>query len=152
MMQVDQSSEFEGEQYFSPKKALKESPDEMLKKMIAQVRPWLDKIDKIREVLGTANEVPISLPTIVVIGDQSSGKSSVLESISGVNLPKGGGCVTKCPLIMQLRTTEGEEYADIRTANEPMGEETKIDDLSAVADHIKTKTDDLTIGMCKISS
>ena len=124
----------------------------MLKKMIASVRPWLDKIDKIREVLGTANEVPISLPTIVVIGDQSSGKSSVLESVSGINLPKGGGCVTKCPLIMQLRTTEGEEYADIRTANEQMGEETKIEDLSTVAEYIKAKTDDLTIGMCKISS
>ena len=53
---------------------------------------------------------------------------------------------------MQLRTTEGEEYADIRTANEPMGEETKIDDLSMVTEYIKNKTDDLTIGMCKISS
>ena len=79
--------------------------DDYLRQMIASVRPWLDKIDKIREVLGTGHELPISLPTIVVIGDQSSGKSSVLESISGVNLPKGGGCVTKCPLIMQLRTT-----------------------------------------------
>ena len=148
-MQAIISSVFEGEQ--TPKRS-KQNPDDMLKNMIAQVRPWLDKIDKIREVLGQANEVPISLPTIVVIGDQSSGKSSVLESISGINLPKGGGCVTKCPLIMQLRTTEGEEYADIRTANEPMGEETKIDDLSMVAEYIKNKTDDLTIGMCKISS
>ena len=148
-MQAIISSVFESEQ--TPKRN-KQNPDDMLKNMIAQVRPWLDKIDKIREVLGQANEVPISLPTIVVIGDQSSGKSSVLESISGINLPKGGGCVTKCPLIMQLRATEGEEYADIRTANEPMGEETKIDDLSMVAEHIKNKTDDLTIGMCKISS
>ena len=148
-MQAIISSVFESEQ--TPKRN-KQNPDDMLKDMIAQVRPWLDKIDKIREVLGQANEVPISLPTIVVIGDQSSGKSSVLESISGINLPKGGGCVTKCPLIMQLRATEGEEYADIRTANEPMGEETKIDDLSMVAEHIKNKTDDLTIGMCKISS
>ena len=119
---------------------------------MAQVRPWLDKVDKIREVLGNENDVDISLPTIVVIGDQSSGKSSVLESISGVNLPKGGGCVTKCPLIMQLRTSQGEEYADIRTANEQLGEETKIDDLSTIADHIKRKSDELTSGVCKISA
>ena len=65
-MQAIISSVFEGEQ--TPKRS-KQNPDDMLKNMIAQVRPWLDKIDKIREVLGQANEVPISLPTIVVIGD-----------------------------------------------------------------------------------
>ncbi|GAA6067973.1 interferon-induced GTP-binding protein Mx1-like, partial [Tachysurus ichikawai] len=31
------------------------------------------------------------LPAIVVIGDQSSGKSSVLEALSGVALPRGTG-------------------------------------------------------------
>ena len=112
----------------------------------------LDKVDRIREVLGPDNDIQVSLPTIVVIGDQSSGKSSVLETISGINLPKGAGCVTKCPLIMQLRSTKGEEFADIRTAKQNEGEEEIIDDLSKVADHIRAKSEDLTKDKSKIVS
>lgn len=44
------------------------------------IRPKLDVIDKVRPYLADQN---IDLPAIVVIGDQSSGKSSLLESISG---------------------------------------------------------------------
>lgn len=49
------------------------------------------------------------LPTIVVIGGQSSGKSSVLEAVVGRDfLPRGTGIVTRRPLILQLvRTPEG---------------------------------------------
>lgn len=43
------------------------------------------------------------LPSIVVIGSQSSGKSSVLESVVGTDfLPRGTGIVTKRPLVLQL--------------------------------------------------
>lgn len=45
----------------------------------------------------------IQLPAIAVVGDQSSGKSSVLESLSGVALPRGGNLVTRCPLELALR-------------------------------------------------
>lgn len=46
----------------------------------------------------------IELPQIVVIGAQSAGKSSVLESIVGRDfLPRGSGIVTRCPLVLQLR-------------------------------------------------
>ena len=44
------------------------------------IRPKLDVIDKVRPYLADQN---IDLPAIVVVGDQSSGKSSLLESISG---------------------------------------------------------------------
>ena len=120
-----------------------EPQDDYMKEMAAQMRPWLDKIDKVREVLGQGNQVDIELPTIVVIGDQSSGKSSVLESISKVELPKGAGCVTKCPLIMQLRNTDGREYADIRTSKQPIEEATEID-MSKIHEYIKTKSNELT--------
>lgn len=36
-------------------------------------------------------------------GDQSSGKSSVLEALSGVHLPRGVGLVTRCPIQLNLR-------------------------------------------------
>ena len=46
----------------------------------------------------------IELPSLVVVGAQSSGKSSVLESIVGRDfLPRGSGIVTRCPLILSLR-------------------------------------------------
>ena len=53
-----------------------------------RVRPCIDLIDKLR-ALGIDQDVP--LPTIAVVGDQSAGKSSVLEAISGVQLPRGTG-------------------------------------------------------------
>ena len=48
-------------------------------------------------------EEGIQLPTIVVVGDQSSGKSSVLESLARISLPRGQGICTRVPLIMRLQ-------------------------------------------------
>ena len=45
----------------------------------------------------------IDIPTLAVIGNQSSGKSSVLERLSHCPLPRGDGMVTKNPLVMSLR-------------------------------------------------
>lgn len=55
-----------------------------------------------------------ALPSIAVVGGQSSGKSSVLESIVGKDfLPRGSGIVTRRPLVLQLhRLDEGREYAE----------------------------------------
>ncbi|XP_009603558.1 phragmoplastin DRP1E-like [Nicotiana tomentosiformis] len=55
------------------------------------------------------------LPSVAVVGGQSSGKSSVLESIVGRDfLPRGSGIVTRRPLVLQLhKTDEGQqEYAE----------------------------------------
>ncbi|XP_072825538.1 interferon-induced GTP-binding protein Mx2-like [Vicugna pacos] len=65
-----------------------------------KVRPCIDLVDSLR-ALGV--EQDLALPAIAVIGDQSSGKSSVLEALSGVALPRGSGIVTRCPLVLQLK-------------------------------------------------
>ncbi|XP_019214275.1 interferon-induced GTP-binding protein Mx-like isoform X2 [Oreochromis niloticus] len=73
-----------------------------------KVRPLIDLIDSLRS-LGV--EKDLALPAIAVIGDQSSGKSSVLEALSGVALPRGGGIVTRCPLELKMtRKKEGEAW------------------------------------------
>uniref|UniRef100_A0A673SMI2 Interferon-induced GTP-binding protein Mx1 n=1 Tax=Suricata suricatta TaxID=37032 RepID=A0A673SMI2_SURSU len=73
-----------------------------------KVRPCIDLIDSLR-ALGV--EQDLALPAIAVIGDQSSGKSSVLEALSGVALPRGSGIVTRCPLVLKLkRLVSGEAW------------------------------------------
>lgn len=53
------------------------------------------------------------LPTIVVVGGQSSGKSSVLEAVVGRDfLPRGTGIVTRRPLVLQLVKLEDPNATD----------------------------------------
>ncbi|KAJ6107240.1 Vacuolar protein sorting-associated protein 1 [Penicillium sp. IBT 18751x] len=61
-------------------------------------------VNKLQDVFSTVGvHNPIDLPQIVVVGSQSSGKSSVLENIVGRDfLPRGSGIVTRRPLILQL--------------------------------------------------
>ncbi|XP_028968136.1 dynamin-1-like protein isoform X2 [Galendromus occidentalis] len=60
-------------------------------------------INKLQDVFNTIGTDAIQLPQIVVVGAQSSGKSSVLEAIVGKDfLPRGSGIVTRRPLVLQL--------------------------------------------------
>ncbi|XP_072369301.1 interferon-induced GTP-binding protein Mx3-like isoform X2 [Scyliorhinus torazame] len=71
----------------------------------SKVRPCIDLIDSLR---AHGVEKDLGLPAIAVIGDQSSGKSSVLEALSGVSLPRGSGIVTRCPLELKLKKVKKE--------------------------------------------
>ncbi|KAL8543631.1 hypothetical protein ACS0TY_004268 [Phlomoides rotata] len=66
-----------------------------------RIRPLLNAVDRLRHL--KIMQEGIQLPTIVVVGDQSSGKSSVLESLAGISLPRGQGICTRVPLIMRLQ-------------------------------------------------
>lgn len=58
----------------------------------------LDTINRMRTRLGLLGDATaIQLPQCVIAGDQSSGKSSLLEAYSGVLLPFGSGTQTRCP-------------------------------------------------------
>jgi replication fork clamp-binding protein CrfC len=60
-------------------------------------------VNKLQDVFNTVGSQLIDLPQIAVVGSQSSGKSSVLESFVGRDfLPRGSGIVTRRPLILQL--------------------------------------------------
>lgn len=59
-------------------------------------------------------EEDVDLPQIIVVGDQSSGKSSVLEAISGAPLPRSDGLTTRCAIQFTLRQ-QSEWRAEVRT-------------------------------------
>nr|XP_043891561.1 dynamin-1-like protein isoform X2 [Solea senegalensis] len=81
-------------------------------------------INKLQDVFNTVGADIIQLPQIVVVGTQSSGKSSVLESLVGRDiLPRGTGIVTRRPLILQLVHIELEDRRKTSEENGIDGEE-----------------------------
>ena len=65
-------------------------------------------------VLGEININLIELiPFVVVVGDQSSGKSSLLSALIGFKLPTGVGTCSKCPIEVRFRRGS-EEKAKLR--------------------------------------
>uniref|UniRef100_A0A671L3L1 Interferon-induced GTP-binding protein Mx3-like n=1 Tax=Sinocyclocheilus anshuiensis TaxID=1608454 RepID=A0A671L3L1_9TELE len=90
----------------------------------------------------------IGLPSIAVVGDQSSGKSSVLEALSGVALPRGSGIVTRCPLELKLQKLKNGPWSGIisysghrETFNDPL----KVDTLVREA---QNKLAGKAVGIC----
>ncbi|UZJ55828.1 hypothetical protein CBS101457_005148 [Exobasidium rhododendri] len=60
-------------------------------------------VNKLQETFSAIGGDTVDLPQCVVVGAQSSGKSSVLETIIGKDfLPRGSGIVTRRPLVLQL--------------------------------------------------
>ncbi|KAF8379139.1 hypothetical protein HHK36_028568 [Tetracentron sinense] len=83
-----------------------------------------------------------ALPSVAVVGGQSSGKSSVLESIVGRDfLPRGSGIVTRRPLVLQLhKTDEGQqEYAEFLHLPKR-----RFADFAVVRKEIQDETDRMT--------
>ena len=75
------------------------------------------------------------------MGDQSSGKSSLLEYISGVPFPRGSGLVTKCAT--QLTLKAGPKFKC--TARLSNGENVQnVESKEAVAGVIESLTEELT--------
>uniref|UniRef100_A0A8C8SQZ7 Interferon-induced GTP-binding protein Mx n=1 Tax=Pelusios castaneus TaxID=367368 RepID=A0A8C8SQZ7_9SAUR len=93
-----------------------------------KIRPCIDLIDSLR-TLGVEND--LALPKIAVIGDQSSGKSSVLEALSGVALPRGSGIVTRCPLVLRLKKLAPQKQwkgkISYRDINEELHDPTEVE-------------------------
>ena len=96
-------------------------------------------INKLQEILTVSQlKYKINLPQIICIGSQSSGKSSIIESIIGKDfLPKGSGIITRRPIILQLiNQKEGEDYCEFfLKPNE------KITDFSKVTKEIILQTE-----------
>ena len=93
------------------------------------IRPLLDLADRLTPLLkGTT----IKIPRIASCGMQSHGKSSTLESITHISLPKGDGTVTICPIKISLRNAKDEEFARIKFEmdKEEKYEKIKLEEIS----------------------
>ncbi|GKD90439.1 dynamin-related protein 4C-like protein [Tanacetum coccineum] len=81
----------------------------------------------------------ITLPTIVVIGDRSSGKTSVIESLTGISLPCG--VCTRVPLIIRLQHHSDPSFIsqlhlEYKGKSVPVNENRIIEEISLATDQI----------------
>ena len=108
--------------------------------LFQKLRKLINLIDQLRDC--GVNEY-IKLPRICSLGTQSSGKSSVLESIVGLDfLPRGDGVVTRRPLELRLcHINHGEPWA---VFEEVKGE--KFTDFNKVRETIESLTDKVCVG------
>ncbi|KAL8287019.1 hypothetical protein RQP46_004025 [Phenoliferia psychrophenolica] len=109
------------------------------------------KLIEIRSILlSLGDDQNLTLPSIVVIGSQSSGKSSVLEAIVGREfLPKGDNMVTRRPLELTLVHTPPSAldphpltYAEIE------GRPGRLTDFKIVQDELKNLNDVVAASEC----
>jgi interferon-induced GTP-binding protein Mx1 len=116
----------------------------------SDVRPWL----KLAEDLRNLNlETELNIPQICVMGDQSSGKSSVLEALSGIPFPRGSGLVTRCPIRLVMRKAREHEswFAVVSTSVDP-GTRIPVTEKTALGSVIEKLTSTLCQGTNQFST
>ncbi|KAF3933705.1 Dynamin-1 [Dactylella cylindrospora] len=64
------------------------------------MRDMVNTINRLR--MKGVEDLGLPLPRIAVIGNQSAGKSSLIEAISGIRVPRYAGTCTRCPLEITL--------------------------------------------------
>uniref|UniRef100_A0A1I8JFR4 Dynamin-type G domain-containing protein n=2 Tax=Macrostomum lignano TaxID=282301 RepID=A0A1I8JFR4_9PLAT len=109
-------------------------------RLSAKLRLFLDSVDLIRSEEG--EQLKSELFEVVVVGDQSDGKSTLLEAITGVQLPKGTGICTRCPIRLIIREAETES-ASIQINEQPSRE---VSDLSKLESELQRAQDDVVAG------
>lgn len=65
-------------------------------------------IDVVNKLYQCGTDEYLDLPKIAVIGNQSAGKSSLIESISGITLPRSTGTCTRCPIEVMVKSDAAE--------------------------------------------
>ena len=116
------------------------------------VLPWL----KVAEDLRTLNlESELNVPQVCVMGDQSSGKSSVLNLLAGdMIFPSGTGLVTRCPIRLVMRKARaGERWAaSVSTSVAPSGKRADARDVQGLYELIAQATTSLCKGATNFST
>ncbi|KAH9211941.1 P-loop containing nucleoside triphosphate hydrolase protein [Leptodontidium sp. 2 PMI_412] len=66
-------------------------------------------VDAINDLRNFGLEQVVDLPELVLVGDQSAGKSSLMSALTEVQLPRDQGICTKCPA--NLKTSPAETWS-----------------------------------------
>ncbi|OAA57100.1 dynamin family protein [Niveomyces insectorum RCEF 264] len=74
-----------------------------------------DKVKQLNDTLGELQSLGIqhvtNLPELVLVGDQSAGKSSLMSSFSGIYLPRSEGACTRCPVHIRLSDSQDGSWS-----------------------------------------
>ncbi|VDC05670.1 unnamed protein product [Peniophora sp. CBMAI 1063] len=65
-----------------------------------------DALNLINKLRGTGVGLDVDLPIITAIGQQSSGKSSLMEQVSGIRFPRNSGTCTRVPIECHLSRSD----------------------------------------------
>jgi GTP-binding protein EngB required for normal cell division len=104
------------------------------------LRKVVNLIDELRDI---GLQQHISLPRIAVLGTQSAGKSSLLESIVGMDfLPRGDGVVTRRPLELRLVHVPHSQHEKPYAIFEKFKDK-RFTDFDKVRDMINQLTDEV---------
>ncbi|KFY47216.1 hypothetical protein V495_02053 [Pseudogymnoascus sp. VKM F-4514 (FW-929)] len=66
-------------------------------------------VDAINDIRGMGVEHLVDLPQLVLVGDQSAGKSSLMGALAEIHLPQDSGCCTRCPT--HIKTGHAETWS-----------------------------------------
>ncbi|KAI5859257.1 P-loop containing nucleoside triphosphate hydrolase protein [Durotheca rogersii] len=73
------------------------------------------KLKACNDTLGDLQTLGVShvaaLPELVLVGDQSAGKSSLMSGLARVNLPRSAGVCTRCPLHIRLISSNLDRWS-----------------------------------------
>ena len=71
------------------------------------------KLQYLNDTLGDLHSLgiqhDIQLPELVLVGDQSAGKSSLMSGLAGINLPRSGGICTRC--VTHIRVSRHQTWS-----------------------------------------
>lgn len=109
----------------------------------SQLGIYLEAMEKLRVLLEGNDEV--SVPGVVVAGAQSAGKSSVLEALGGMKLPRGQNITTRVPLVLNVRAVPGIVPHALIGGVEDEGTRSRIE-IDDISDNIETLTNKLAGG------
>ncbi|RYP42562.1 hypothetical protein DL767_000086 [Monosporascus sp. MG133] len=73
------------------------------------------KLKACNDTLGNLQQLGIqhvaTLPELVLVGDQSAGKSSLMSGLARLNLPRSGGVCTRCPIHIRMSSSNGPQWS-----------------------------------------
>ncbi|KAH9887112.1 P-loop containing nucleoside triphosphate hydrolase protein [Xylariomycetidae sp. FL2044] len=98
----------------------------------------LTRVDKIRELVGTK----VALPQVVVVGDQSSGKSSVLEGLTEFAFPRDAGLCTRyvTQITCRREAEESIEVSIIPHENSTLEEQDRLREFKRTLNDLSPET------------